>query len=192
MVFAHAHVFIDYKVHAVFDEDGLEGVFINWSFDRMFSAFIKNEFDTDNTNELNEEQQRKVKEGAFHNLRGDLYFANILVNGEEVAIPDPEQFTARLDNNVAEYTFFFPLSLEATSETQEVEIYFYDPVIFVAYTLHDRGLSIQNKAEDQIEASMERKQRRYISRAIINFSRKWHTTEDPFDSPLCKAVPFFS
>ncbi len=172
IIFAHAHVFIDYEVHVTFDDNGLEGISINWAFDRMFSAFIKNEYNTDNTNELSEEQQRNIKAGAFDNLKGDRYFANILVNGKNIAIPEPKQFSARLHDNAAQYAFFFPLAIEATTENKEVEIYFYDPEIFVAYTLDESDLSIDNKAENKIQASIELRRQRYISRAIINFSRK--------------------
>ncbi|KMQ53002.1 ABC transporter substrate-binding protein [Chitinispirillum alkaliphilum] len=172
LLFAHAHVFIDWKAHAVFDEEGLKGVYINWAFDRMFSAFIRNEFDTDRTGELTAEQQQRVRQGAFENLSGENYFTNILVNGQSINIPEPEQFSARLEGNVAEYTFFLPLNIKSKPENQEVTIFFYDPVIYVAYTLDNRGLSIQNKAEDSIEASIERTRVRFVTRAVINFKDK--------------------
>ncbi len=167
--FGHAHVFIDYKVHACITENGLEGVYVNWTFDRMYTQFIKKEFDKNKDNKLSKEEQAAVFK-KFNKDYGKIdYFAVIKVNGKNYSVPKPKNFSARLvnDKGVVAYTFYLPLKLDATKKETDVQVYFFDPVIYVAFTVMAKDVSIQNKSK-AVEATISLKKVKYTNCPTIS------------------------
>jgi len=73
-------------VHAAFDDSTLTGVHINWSFDRMFSSFIRKEFDVDKNWELSKEEQKSIRSEDLDYLPYLYISRSLLVLGQE----DPE------------------------------------------------------------------------------------------------------
>ena len=171
--FDHAHVFIDYKVHACVTEKGLEGVYVNWTFDRMFTQFIQKEFDKNNDKKLSKEEQLAV----FKKFNGDYakvdYFAVIKVDGKNYSVPKPKNFSARLinDKDVVAYTFYLPLKLDATKKETDVQVYFFDPVIYVAFTVMAKDVSIQNKSK-VVEAKISLKKVKYTNCPTISMKAR--------------------
>ena len=171
--FGHAHVFIDYKVHACITENGLEGVYVNWTFDRMFTQFIQKEFDKNNDKKLSKEEQVAV----FKKFNSDYakvdYFAVIKVNGKNYSIPKPKNFSARLmdDKGVVAYTFYLPLKLDATEKETDVQVYFFDPVIYVAFTVMAKDVSIQNKSK-VVEAKISLEKVKYTNCPTISMKAR--------------------
>ena len=171
--FGHAHVFIDYKVHACVTENGLEGVYVNWTFDRMFTQFIQKEFDKNNDKKLSKEEQVAV----FKKFNSDYakvdYFAVIKVDGKNYSVPKPKNFSARLinDKGVVAYTFYLPLKLDAKKKETDVQVYFFDPVIYVAFTVMAKDVSIQNKSK-AIEAKIRLKKVKYTNCPTISMKAR--------------------
>ncbi len=167
--FSHAHVFIDYKVHACITESGLEGVYVNWTFDRMFTQFIQKEFDKNEDNKLSKDEQVAI----FNKFNSDYaktdYFAVIKVDKKNYSIPKPTNFSARIiqDKGMVAYTFFLPLKLNATKKKTDVQVYFFDPVIYVAFTIMPKDVTIQNKSKT-IEASISLKPVKYVNCPTIS------------------------
>ncbi len=164
LCFGHAHVFIDYKVHACINESGLEGVYVNWTFDRMYTQFIKKEFDTNKDNELNKEEQAAIFKKFNSDYAKTDYFTVIKVDGKNYSIPKPTNFSARMikDKGMVAYTFFLPLKLNAPKKKMDVQVYFFDPVIYVAFTIMPKDITIQNKSKN-IEASISLKKEKYVN-----------------------------
>ncbi|MBN2038135.1 MAG: DUF1007 family protein [Chitinispirillaceae bacterium] len=170
---AHAHVFIGYKIHFCVDDGGIKGVFVHWTIDRMFSAFIKKEFDNNKDNALNREEQAAIFSKAFKSLEKNDYFAVIIHNGKNLAIPEPQRFSATLDtkSDMVSYTFFLPLSIPPTQSKQKIQVYFFDPVIYVAFTVLEKDVGMQNKS-NHIQASLELPTVKFVNRPTITFSKE--------------------
>ena len=167
--FGHAHVFIDYKVHACINEKGLEGVYVNWTFDQMYTQFIQKEFDKDKDGKLSKVEQVAV----FKKFNSDYakidYFGVIKVDGKNYSVPKPTNFSARMinDKGVVAYTFYLPLKLNATEKKMDIQVYFFDPVIYVAFTVMAKDISIQNKSK-AIEAVINLKKLKYANCPVIS------------------------
>lgn len=167
--FGHAHVFIDYKVHACINDKGLEGVYVNWTFDQMYTQFIQKEFDKDKDGKLSKEEQVAVFK-KFNNDYGKAdYFAVIKVDGKNYSVPKPTNFSARLinDKGVVAFSFYLPLKLDATQKPMDVQVYFFDPVIYVSFTVMQKDVSIQNKTK-VIEATINLKKVKYTNCPTIS------------------------
>ena len=167
--FGHAHVFIDYKVHACINESGLEGIYVNWTFDQMYTQFIKKEFDKNKDEKLSKDEQVAVFKKFNKDYAKVDYFTVIKVDGKSYSIPKPTNFSARLikDKGVVAYTFYLPLKLNAAKKKMDVQVYFFDPVIYVAFTVMPKDVSIQNKTKT-IEASINLKKVKYTNCPTIS------------------------
>ncbi len=171
--FGHAHIFIDYKVHACINEKGLEGVYINWTFDRMFTQFIQKEFDTDSDNKLSKSEQTAIFKKFNSDYTKNDYFTVIKVDGKNYSIPKPTNFSARIEKEkgVVSYTFYLPLKLEAPLKDMDVQVYFFDPVIYVAFTIMPKDITIQNKSKI-VDASIKLKQIKFTNCPTISLKGK--------------------
>jgi ABC-type uncharacterized transport system substrate-binding protein len=170
-VCAHAHIFIDYTVQAVFEEETLKGVRASWTFDRMFSAFIIKQFDKDKNGRLSKKESDQVFHQSFQNLKSKHYFTYVRVNGEKRPTPRIREFRARIVGNsdVVRYTFFLPLSVHATPENTSVSVFFFDPVIYVSFTVtkKDVGVSVSSS---RINASARITRVKFTNRPTIVFN----------------------
>ncbi len=154
-LWAHAHMFIDFKLHAVVNESGLTGIYVNWTFDKMFAAFIKKEFDVNKDNKLSKEEQLQVYEKSFKEWKVGDYFGILKLNDETIAFPTAQKFSSRLtqQGNSAEYTFFVPLSIPASETVNRLELYFIDAEMYIAFDSESESLSVVNKAESTVAVS---------------------------------------
>jgi ABC-type uncharacterized transport system substrate-binding protein len=155
------------------DDQGLRGVFVNWTFDQMFSAFIKKEYDLDKNNELSRSEQTALYNTAFRDLAKNNYFAVISADGKPVPIPQPEQFSARLvkETDMASYSFFLPIVLPAEKTMRSCELAFFDPVIYVAFTITEKDMGMQNRSRD-IDASLVMNTVKHMKRPMISFKKR--------------------
>ena len=171
--FGHAHVFVDYKVHACINETGLEGVFVNWTFDQMYAQFIQKEFDTNNDKKLSKDEQTAIYKKFITDMGKVNYFTVIKVDGKNYSVPKPTNFSARIlgDKRVVAYSFFLPLKLKATDKNTDIQVYFFDPVIYVAFTVMPKDVTIQNKS-NAIEAKIGLKKIQYTNCPIISMKVK--------------------
>lgn len=172
--FSHAHIFIDYKVHACINESGFDGVFINWTYDRMTAQAIEKEFDLDKNKKFSKEELKKLYQNFFlKNYSKEQYFAIIEVNNKNYSIPKPVNFSARFDTKIGTiaFTFFLPLKIQSTKKMQNVHIHFLDPVIYVAFTILKKDISIQNKSNN-VDAKINLKLIKYANHPIISFKER--------------------
>lgn len=167
LAWSHAHIFVDWKVHALADSSGFKGIYVNWTFDQMFASFIKEEFDLDKDNQLSKEEQKKLYISQFSNLYEENYFSVLTVNGKQVKVPNAKNFSARLlsDFNRVTYTFFLPVPIAAGSEKKKVELHFVDPVMYIDFAgdLHD--VTFKNKAPESISLEKGFREVKYTKRA---------------------------
>ncbi len=137
---------------------------MNWTFDRIFTQVIQKEFDIDKDNKLNKKEQLAVFDKFNSDYAKYNYHLVIKIGGKNYSIPKPTNFSARFipNKDVVAYTFFLPLNLKAENKESEVQVYFFDPVIFVSFTILPKDISIQNKSQN-IKASISLKKVKYLN-----------------------------
>jgi ABC-type uncharacterized transport system substrate-binding protein len=108
--FAHPHVGIEVEIELVYKGNVCTGFWQEWTFDPVFSAMVRNDFDADRNGRFDEREQRAVHDGAFTNLRKYGYFT-LLRRGDGRTSPETiRDFSARVNRDRVTYRFFVPLS----------------------------------------------------------------------------------
>ena len=138
---AHPHVWVDYSVTVVFNEQGLEGFRLQWTFDEIFSEQIR-EIAELQGNAPTPEQVARIKAELFDNLRHYQYFSQVWIDGQEFRVQFVRDFQVRFTNNQAVYEFFVPCTVAAIATPKSVRFMARDPEIFVDFTWH-RGQPVQ-------------------------------------------------
>ncbi len=133
-VYSHPHVWTDYVVHPIFNNQGLQGFRFEWTFDEMFSAQIMEMVGLRKGNP-SAAQVRKIREEAFDNLAQYNYFVHIWVDGERFQIRGVRDFTARVQDNRMVYDFFVPCEVDARTGARSVRLQVRDPEIFVDFSM---------------------------------------------------------
>jgi len=129
---AHPHVWIDYSVTVVFDNQQLLGFEMEWILDPMLSEQIIYE------NKLaqglaNAKQTEAVRSGYFDNLRHYNYFTHIWVDDWRFWVKIVEDFAVEVRQRQVVYRFFVPCIVPAESASQSVRLIASDPEIFVDF-----------------------------------------------------------
>ncbi len=170
----HAHIFIDYKLHAIATAEGLQGIYVNWTFDRMFASFIKKEFDIDKNGKLSKEEQQEIYKKSFLEWKKDDYFGVIKLNNKKVVFPTTQKFSARLakQGDVVEYTFYIPLNIKAGDTKTRCSFHFIDPVIYVDFSSSEKDITVNNKAKETIHFEKAFEKDGFTNQAVFTIEKK--------------------
>jgi len=113
--FAHPHVGIEVGIELVYSGTVCTGFWQEWTFDPVFSAMLRGDFDSDRNGRFDEREQKTVHDGAFTNLRKYGYFT-LLRRADKRTSPDAiRDFSARIAGDRVIYRFFVPLSSQEGS-----------------------------------------------------------------------------
>jgi ABC-type uncharacterized transport system substrate-binding protein len=137
---AHPHVFVDYDLTFVLDEQGLTGIEITWLFDEMFSQALLEEGDLDHDRHFDRREIALVKKGAFDNLAKYGYFTRLCIDGQTRSVDQVMNFRAGMQDERAWYRFFVPCPITASSAWRTVAVTLFDPTIYTDLSLAERGI----------------------------------------------------
>ena len=172
--FGHPHVFMDTRIEAAYDSEGLRGFWITWRFDKVFTAGILMDFDSDKNERLSASEIAVIEDRAFSNLVNYRYFLYIRSAEGQYRPSSVESFTAYMEGGRVHYRFFVPYALAIGQGEVKVNIAVYDETFFCdigyldtaplllpasdtfigEYTIReDRGIHIDYTANDGSQGS---------------------------------------
>jgi len=128
--FAHPHVFMETRIEVAYNNEGLQGFWITWKFDRAFTAGILMDFDADRNERLSPAEVAAVEQGAFSNLVNYNYFVYIRSAKGQFRPTYVREFTAYVEDHSLHYRFFVPYSLPIHSNEVKLNIAVYDETFF--------------------------------------------------------------
>ena len=169
---AHAHIFIDYTIQAVFDEGQLQGFRATWTFDRMFSAFIVKQFDSDKNGKFDDKETANVYRNSFMNLKKNNFFTYVKIDHDDVPVPIPTGFECELltDEEVIRYAFFLPIPVDVGTDKRRVSVFFFDPVIYVSFTVMKDDVTVSN-SDPTLETDAGLRRIKYTNRPTFTFRK---------------------
>lgn len=166
---AHPHVFIEQKTTIAFDEKGLAGFKIHWTFDDMFSVMIQEDFDPDHDGSLSKEEVAVIKEKAFGYTAKHNYFIHININGTPFDIKYVTRFNAILDKGKLSYEFFIPCHVTAEAGLKSITLSPYDEGYYSAIYFPDNGaLRVENQGGYLVETKVQRDMETLIFHETVN------------------------
>lgn len=134
-VYAHPHVFVDYGLTFVFNQQGLTGIALDWAFDEMFTQMLLEEGDMNHDQRFDAREIAKIKKMAFDNLAHHAWFTHILVNGRPYPVTETTGFHTALVDGRAHYSFFIPCRVAAGKIPQQVSLTLYDSTYYTDLSL---------------------------------------------------------
>ena len=127
---AHPHVFMDTRIEAAYSNEGLRGFWITWRFDKVFTAGILMDFDSDKNERLDPGEVAVVEDRAFSNLVNYNYFVYIRSSKGTFRPSNVQDFTAYMEGGRVHYRFFVPYPLPIGEGEIKVNVAVYDDTFF--------------------------------------------------------------
>jgi len=142
--YAHPHVFINTDITVCFDSVGIGRLRIAFSFDKIFSTDLKNNFDADQNNVFSDEEEKEIKEYAFSNLVNFNYFIHAVAKKKELTFSGVSDFYAYVKGDVVVYSFVLVPNIAVGKEVQTIKIAPYDHSYFIDVSLNKENLKFEN------------------------------------------------
>ena len=134
-IYSHPHMFITSETSVVFNSEKLEGIFVTWTFDEMFSSTIISEYDKNKDGSFNVKETQIVKKNAFDYVAESKYFIQMKINGKAETVKKVSKFTAKIKNNRLVYRFYVPLNIKITKKETVVNFSVFDETFYIDFDL---------------------------------------------------------
>ncbi len=137
--YAHPHLFLDYSVSFIFENNTLKGVQVVWIFDEMFSSTMLLDYDPDRNKSLNKHEVKRIEKEAFSNLRNYNYFCELSIDKKSFPVRRVLYFSASmLKKRKLVYSFFIPVNRKLRTRG-EVHFSVYDRTYFCSASIQKHG-----------------------------------------------------
>lgn len=123
---AHPHMYLTSKAEFVWDKASLSGCWLEWTFDRFFSADLM-AYDANRDGAFSKDETKKAYDGAFVNLRNYYYFTFIRQGKKRSNPKGVGDFSVSQRNGTVTYRFFVDL---AECAPGEISLAVYDYTFF--------------------------------------------------------------
>ena len=153
---AHPHVFIYSNIVVVFNEKGLTGFKIRWSFDEMFSNMIILDFDKNGNHRFETPEIESIKKSAFSNLHKFDYFTHLKIDGKPFKLNHVTDFSAKIIEDKLVYEFFAPCHVRAIDVSKEVKLSIYDSTFYSSVFLEKNPVAFESHQLYEVEHQIER------------------------------------
>jgi len=154
---AHPHVFINAFISVNFNDSGVCGIGVKWDFDEMFTELMLEEYDADANGIFDENEQKRLHDEAFVNLKEFGFFTKIFVGNNRLEYNKTENFSASIKDGQMVYEFYIPLSINIPSDSYKlINIYPYDETYYMDVYLDDtEPITYQNNDKFDLSFTIE-------------------------------------
>lgn len=175
--FCHPHLFIDYSVKFIFDDDGLSGLKIKWVFDEYFSISVINDFDLNKNGKFDKKEIQEIKNVIFKNVVNLNYYAYISIDDNIFKMEKSKNFKASIHNNRMEFEFFLFCNVKAGKDPIKLRFAMSDATIYCAITLlpnnpvtfyDSKSIKYDYNIYDRVKRKTYKKQK-FLQEIIVRF-----------------------
>jgi ABC-type uncharacterized transport system substrate-binding protein len=135
--YSHPHLFMDCTIILKCENNGVQGFYLEWSFDKVFTAMVVQAYDANSDGTFDARETREVYENAFINLENYHYFTYVTQNGRRWSPQSVTEFTCRLSEEALVYRFFVPRIISVDEYPFTFKITVFDDTYFTAVTYTD-------------------------------------------------------
>ncbi|MFP4580691.1 MAG: DUF1007 family protein [Candidatus Sumerlaeia bacterium] len=138
-VWAHPHVFIDYSVQFLFNEEGLDGIRCRWKYDAITSSDLIANHDSDSDDKLSEAEAASLAEELTDHFVNYYYHTTMIQEGEYIFLENVESPRAWQEKNRVFFEFVIPADLETQDEYRQVLVVQSDTDYYMAFNLAEKN-----------------------------------------------------
>ncbi|MBN2651367.1 MAG: DUF1007 family protein [Spirochaetales bacterium] len=124
--FSHPHIFMETSLEINFNRSGIDGFWVEWSFDPMYSASLIADFDSNSDKKFDKDELEKIYVDAFYNLVEYNFFLYITDGGRLIRPNKVTDFSAFIKKGTVFYRFYTPFRSEGFRTEKEITIGVYD------------------------------------------------------------------
>lgn len=129
-IWAHPHVFIDSHLDFEMQNRECVGLWVEWTFDPVFSADVIGQFDRNHDGTFNAVENDLVEKNAFSNLRKYGYFTYVRKGDRRWCPESVDSFKARQRDGQVIYRFH--ISLEDKGISDDFSVATFDSTFYCA------------------------------------------------------------
>jgi ABC-type uncharacterized transport system substrate-binding protein len=169
---AHPHMFIDAMVKFMVTDTSLAGFYVYWDFDEMYSASLRDEFDTNGNKRFDPDEVEKIFSNAFSFAANSNYFTVFAWGTSFLKIRKTEKFIATIrPSSTVRYSFYVPCDIPLDDiDGEEVSMLFDDPTMYIAFTLKKDLVQASNT--DKVATSIRFAKADYLDRIVLTVRRE--------------------
>lgn len=116
LIHAHPHMFLTSGAEFVWQNEKLQGVWLEWTFDKFFSADITYAYDANADGKFSAAETQAVHDNAFIYLKNYYYFTFFRQGTARSNPARVEKFSVSQKDGVMSYRFYLDLSAFAPGE----------------------------------------------------------------------------
>jgi ABC-type uncharacterized transport system substrate-binding protein len=134
---AHPHIFVEHHMEVLFDQHGVTGLRMSWSFDEMYSSTLRTDYTDTKKGPITPKDVKSLRDQHFAPVARRHFFTTISINGEPVSVDQFSGFDAAFDDDKALYSFTIPLKPPKPdpSGKNTIEISVFDPEYYIDFEL---------------------------------------------------------
>lgn len=133
---SHPHAFVTTSYTAVFDDQGIHGIRVDWVLDEMYSASTAVDFDSDGDGSFSQSESAELVRLANESLPDFNFFTHIQIDGQPYKVKSVQDFTISYENGTLRYKFFVDCPIKASENWRKLKIAPYDKAFYFAMFLH--------------------------------------------------------
>ena len=166
---AHPHVFIVQRLDVVFDDSGLAGFKVRWTFDDMFAGMIAEDYDANKNGSLEPAEVEQVKAKAFSFISEYDYFCFVKIDEKPFKVQYVKDFQAILKDGKLTYEFLVPCHVSAAKNPKRITFATYDPTYYTAVFFTERApVSLISAENFEVKTSIREDESTKIYFDMIN------------------------
>lgn len=133
-LYAHPHMKVQVYSYNYFNNSGLQGVYMQWEYDPMFSSQLIYNHDLNNDMIFSESETEELKSKYFDNIVDSGYYSYFSINDKIIDNPTPVSFKAVIDKDdeVLILSFFVPLNIFESGNV-DIKYGFQDKTQYTAF-----------------------------------------------------------
>lgn len=132
---AHPHIWIKAHAQLIVERGELTAIEQHWSFDELFSDFVRTEYDRNGDGAFDEEETRTVATDAFGSLAEFGFLTHLRIGERAVELKGFTGLKVDSTNGIVSYQFTLPLPEPVDAEAGDVKLGLYDDTFYIDVAL---------------------------------------------------------
>jgi ABC-type uncharacterized transport system substrate-binding protein len=169
-VFAHPHIFVDYRLSIRHSASAVQGFEMLWRLDAINSQLLLDEFDKNRNHRLEPQEANAAAANMADNMAEFQFFSEVIYQGKRQALKQVKEIQVSLVKGHIYYRLFLPCILPLTKSPQSLSFRAFDSSNFVAFM--PLGPQVQLKGKAPIRWQITRQPKQLNQAWLLSLAQK--------------------
>ena len=133
-LWTHPHIWLTSRSEINFSRENLNQIVMHWTFDKIYSRTLIDEFDRNKNFYFDRDEAGKLKSEAFSSLISFNYMSVLIIDGKNFPVKRVNDFRAFITpENKVKYSFTIPVG-KPLKNSGKISLIIYDKTFFCHFT----------------------------------------------------------